>query len=183
MRKILLTSSGFETDRVMEVFRGLFDKEPTKMKALFVPTAANDADAITVLPKCMNDLLNAGIPKKNISVFDLHRNMPYEELNQFDLVYFTGGSPQYLLERVNATGFNISLRQFIENGGVYIGVSAGSWIATNNLSDSLKLINCTLSVHTTLGTKSGVIDTFENPHIDLTNGSAILILDDICEII
>ena len=110
MRKILLTSSGFETERIMALFLGLFEKKPKKLKALFIPTAAIDAGAIEVLPKCMHDLLRAGIPQENVTVFDLHRDMPYDELRQYDLAYFTGGSPQYLLERINATGFNAPLR-------------------------------------------------------------------------
>lgn len=77
MRKILLTSSGFETDRIMEVFKSLFDIEPMQIKALFIPTAANFPDAISVLPACMN------------------------------------------------------VNQYINNGGVYVGVSAGSIIAAN----------------------------------------------------
>ena len=177
MRKILLTSSGFENKRVMEVFLNLFDKDPINLKALFIPTAANDADAIAVLPKCMNDLLNAGISEKNITVFDLHRNMEIEELNHYDLVYFTGGSPHYLLDRINSTGFNLSLREFVDKGGVYVGVSAGSWIATNNLPNNLGYINCTLSVHTKVGTKGGEIDVSTSPHIDLTGNNVILILD------
>ena len=176
MRKILLTSAGLENKKVMELFHSLFDKESKNLKALFIPTAANDVDAIAVLPKCMDDLLNAGIQKTNITVFDLHRNMLYEELSQYDVVYFTGGSPHYLLERINATGFVKSLYQFIENSKVYIGVSAGSWIATNNLPDSLGYINCTLSVHAEIGTKNGAIDISSNPHIDLTDNQAILIL-------
>jgi peptidase E len=67
MRKILLTSSGFENQRIMALFRGLLDREPGETKALFIPTAAIDAGAIAVLPKCMNDLLNAGIPPENIT--------------------------------------------------------------------------------------------------------------------
>ncbi|MCL2883898.1 MAG: hypothetical protein FWF49_00240, partial [Oscillospiraceae bacterium] len=80
MRKILLTSSGFETERIREVFRGLFEKPPAQLKALFIPTAANDPDAIGVLPKCMNDLLKAGTSKENIAVFDLHDNMNFNDL-------------------------------------------------------------------------------------------------------
>lgn len=175
MRKVLLTSSGFENKRIMEVFHSLFEREPSQLKALFVPTAANDVDAIAVLPKCMNDLLNAGIPEGNITVFDLHRNMPIEELSQYDVVYFTGGSPHYLLQRINDTGFNKSLEQFVKNGGVYVGVSAGSWIATNNLPNNLGYINCTLSVHMKVGTKNGPIDTSVNPHIDLTANNVLLI--------
>lgn len=176
MRKIMLTSSGFESKRLIEVFHGLFEKKPAQIRALFVPTAANDVDAIAVLPKCMNDLLFAGILSENITVFDLHRDMPIEELHNYDIVYFTGGSPQYLLERINGTGFNKSLASFLDLGGVYVGVSAGSWVATNNLPNSLGYINCTLSVHMKVGTKSGPIDISKNPHIDLTGNNAILIL-------
>lgn len=183
MRKLLLTSAGFETERILNIFHGLFDKKPIEIKALFIPTAANFPDAVAVLPKCMNDLLKAGIPSENISVFDLHRNMEIGELSKYDVVYFTGGSPQYLLERINNTGFNKLLIEYINNGGVYIGVSAGSMVATNNLPDSLKLINCRLDVHKQSGTKAGRINVSENPHIDLTDDSAILILDDNYEVV
>lgn len=178
MRKILLTSSGFENERIIKIFHSLFDKKPSEIKALFIPTAAIDADAIAVLPACMDDLLNAGIPKENISVFDLHRDMPLEELSQYDVVYFTGGSPQYLLQRVNETGFRNSLQQFVDHGGVYVGVSAGSLIAANNMADNLGYLNCTIGVHKETGTKSGAIDVTVNPHIDLTGYNVILITGD-----
>ena len=182
MRKILLTSAGFETDRITAIFHGLFEKQPADIKALFIPTAANFPGAIAVLPKCVNDLLHAGIPSENIGVFDLHRGMSKDELSKYDVVYFTGGSSEYLLERINATGFNKTLIDYINNGGVYVGVSAGSGIAANDLPDSLKLINCTLSVHMPAGTASGIIDTSANPHINLTDSSVIRILDNICEV-
>ena len=184
MRKILLTSSGFETERIIEIFHGLFDKKPAEIKALFIPTAAINPNGvgIEVLPKCMNDLIKSGILSEHICVFDLHRNMEIDELKHYDIVYFTGGSPRYLLERINDTGFNKSLKQYIDNGGVYVGVSAGSMIATNDLFDSLKLINCTLRVHASGGTKSGVVNTAENPHIDLTGENVVLLLGDKCEV-
>ncbi len=37
--------------------------------------AAINADAIAVLPKCMNDLLKCGIPDENITVYDMHEGM------------------------------------------------------------------------------------------------------------
>jgi len=182
VRKILLTSAGFETEHILKTFHGLLEKEPVNIKALFIPTAAVFPGAISVLPKCMNDLLKAGILSENIHVFDLHRNMEYDELCQYDVVYFTGGSPQYLLNRINDTGFNKSLETFVDNGGVYVGVSAGSMVATNNLPNSLKYINCTLNVHVQKGTKSGSINTSQNPHIDLKDDQVILILGDAYEV-
>ena len=76
--RVMLTSCGLETEQIKEQFLKMLGKESAETKALFIPTAAIDADAIEVLPKCMNDLLKCGIPKENVRVFDLHQNMPVE---------------------------------------------------------------------------------------------------------
>jgi cyanophycinase-like exopeptidase len=131
----------------------------------------------------MNDLLNTGVPAENIAVFDLHCGLAYEELRKYDAVYFCGGDPSYLLDRINDTQFSIPLKQFVDNGGVYVGVSAGSCIAANNLPDNLGFINCTLSVHVPEGSKAGAVDTSQCPRIALTNNQAILIRDDECLIV
>ena len=96
--RVMLTSCGLETEQIKGEFLGMLGKEPAEAKALFIPTAAIDADAIEVLPKCMEDLLKCGIPKENVRVFDLHRNMTAEELKAFDVIYFCGGRTSYLLE-------------------------------------------------------------------------------------
>ena len=63
--RVLLTSAGLETEEIQDYFVELLDKDVASVKALFIPVAAIDADAIAVLPKCMNDLLKCGIPDKN----------------------------------------------------------------------------------------------------------------------
>lgn len=183
MMRAMLTSSGLENRRITEEFLRLLDKPPTQCRALFIPTAAIDPDAIAVLPKCMNDLLSIGIPPEGIAVFDLHRALSFDELCAYDIAYFTGGSPHYLLRRINESGFAAPLRRFVRERGVYLGVSAGSWVATDNLPDSLGLIRCTLKVHVQISTKSGPIDTSRCPHIELTGNSAILIRGDDCRVI
>lgn len=183
MRKILLTSAGFENSKIERIFLDLVGKSPEQIKALFIPTAAINADAIAVLPKCIGDLLNAGVLPHNIVVFDLHCGLTYEELCKYDAIYFCGGNPSYLLDRINDTQFSIPLKQFVDNGGVYVGVSAGSMIATKNLPDNLGFINCTLGVHVPHGSRAGTIDTALCPHIDLTNNQAILIRDNDCRIV
>ena len=180
--KILLTSAGFETKAIRDAFLGFIGKEPNKIKALFIPTAAIFPAAIAVLPKCMDDLLNIGIPAKNIKVFDLHRSMTVGELSEFDAVYFTGGSPQYLLDRINDTGFNMSLSDYVNNGGVYIGVSAGSIVAAGNLPNNLGYLKASLRVHLETGTAPGVFDNDAVTQIDLTN-NAVLIRDGRYEVI
>lgn len=56
-KRVLLTSAGLETEEIKEYFVKMLGKDMSAVKALFIPTAAIDAGAIEVLPKCMNDLL------------------------------------------------------------------------------------------------------------------------------
>ena len=122
-------------------------KDPREAKALFIPTAATDAAAVLVLGECMNDLLKVGITEENIRVFDLHEGMSLDELRQYDLIYFCGGRTQYLLDRINETGFDATLKQYIAGSGMVLGVSAGSIIFANNLPRSLGLLDTRLFVH------------------------------------
>jgi peptidase E len=183
LRKILLTSAGFETSTISSAFLRLVGKEPSDIKALFIPTAANFYEALKMVPACMEDLLNIGIPKENITVFDLHRTLTDAEMSQFDAVYFTGGSPQYLLERINDTGFNVPLNKFVDNGCVYIGVSAGAIVGAGNLPNNLGYLNATINVHMQDGMTDGVFDNQAVAHIDLKNDKAVLICGETCQII
>ncbi|MDE7206358.1 MAG: hypothetical protein K2N90_04245 [Lachnospiraceae bacterium] len=66
--RVLLTSAGLETEAIKECFVDMAGKDMSFVKALFIPTAAIYADAIEVLPKCMNDLLKK-IVKKYIEIY------------------------------------------------------------------------------------------------------------------
>lgn len=175
--RVLLTSAGLETEEIQECFLHMIDKDMSSVKALFIPTAAIDAGAIGVLPKCMNDLLKCGILDKNIHVYDLHAGMEFEKLLQYDLVYLCGGNTRYLLERINATMFNESLMQYIHANGIVIGVSAGSLIFSNDLEDNLGLIDTKLEVHCMTGERRGKLTYPLKNVVRLTNTAALVIRD------
>lgn len=173
--RLMLTSCGIETETIKEHFMRWLGKSPTDTKALFIPTAAINADAIAVLPACMDDLLKCGIPKENITVFDLHRNMEMQELQTFDVVYLCGGTTAYLLERINQTGFRDVLLSYIRANGLVIGVSAGSIIFANNLPDNLGLIDTKLNVHTRETSFVGRVSFPLRDTIELSNTAAMLV--------
>lgn len=175
--KVLLTSAGFENKRIEETFLALTGKKPEDIKAVFIPAAAIDADAIEVLPKCLHDLLDCGIPKDNIRVYDLHADMSREELMGYDAVYVCGGNTEYLLERINEKGFRNTLIFFIKQGGVYVGVSAGSLAAAGNLKGSLGILECPVRVHCEKGMKAGPADVENCGEIQIDNRQAILVSD------
>lgn len=173
--RVLLTSAGLETEKIKEVFMEMLGADPSKVKALFIPTAATDADAIEVLPKCMHDLLKCGIQGGNIKVFDLHTGMDPAQLRQYDAVYLCGGSASYLLERINATGFNKALTDYIRTDGMVIGVSAGSVIFANNLPENLGLLDTKLDVHCPDGEVNGRVGYPLKENMRLTNTCALVI--------
>lgn len=175
--RVLLTSAGLETEEIKDCFMKMLGKDMSCVKALFIPTAAIDAGAIEVLPKCMNDLLKCGILNENIRVFDLHVGMEMEQLQEYDVVYLCGGKTAYLLERINDTGFHKSLMQYINENGLVIGVSAGSLIFANNLPDNLGLINTKLDVHCASGEKRGKLAYPLKENMLLTNTCALVIRD------
>ncbi len=175
--RVLLTSAGLETEEIKACFMDMAGKDMSFVKALFIPTAAIDADAIEVLPKCMNDLLKCGISDKSIDVYDLHAGMEIEKLQQYNVVYLCGGNTRYLLERINATRFNKSLMAYIKDNGLVIGVSAGSLIFSNNLDDNLGLIDTKLDVHCITGEKRGKLTYPLKNNVKLTNTCALVIRD------
>lgn len=174
--KILLTSSGFETINIQKAFIDILNCNIADAKVLFIPTAAIYPDAIMVLPKCLNDLLKIGVRQENITVYDLHVCMTLNEIKKYHAVYFTGGDPKYLLSRINDVGFASVLKKYVESGGIYVGVSAGSIIAANNMPDNLGFLKNKVYVHVETGTSSRQIDD-ESP-ISLSSNTAVLINGD-----
>ena len=173
--RLMLTSCGLETEKIKGYFLEMLGKDPCHAKALFIPTAAIDADAVEVLPKCMHDLLKCGFPKENIRVFDLHADMPAEELGPFEVVYFCGGRTAYLLERINDSGFRGTLLNYIREDGFVIGVSAGSIIFANNLPGNLGFIDTKLDVHCDRSSFTGRVTFPLADNLKLSNTAAMLI--------
>ena len=176
MKKILLTSAGFENKNIQNKFMELVEKEPKKIKALFITTAAIEPDAIMVLPKCLEDLLNCGISKENITIYDMHKKMEINELQKYDALYVCGGKTSYLIERINEINFKDILDEYTTNGGIYIGVSAGSVAASGTYKNGLNFIENKLEVHCKKGSSIGKITNLDTLY--LTNNQAILITEE-----
>lgn len=123
----------------------------------------------------MNDLLCCGIKEKNITVYDMHDCISFENIILYDVVYICGGNTEYLLGRINQTGFDTVLMKYIEQNGLIVGVSAGSLIFANNLTGNLGLINTKLDVHCESGDEIGKVKCPMKDTIRLTNKTALII--------
>ena len=176
MKKILLTSTGFDNENIMNKFIDLLNVDVKDAKVLFIITAANDPDAVRILSGCLDDLTKCGILDNNITVYDMHKLISQEEINKYDAIYVCGGSTKYLVDRISELNIKPVIDKYIESGGIYIGVSAGSVCASGKYKDGLVFIENVLDVHCDNGTPNGVINSSDN--IYLTDNQAIYINDD-----
>ena len=124
--KLLLTSSGIDNDKIGKEFLKLVDKPASEIKILFVPTASRTEEELYYVAESKKELLDLGIKKKDIVDYNLGNEL--EGLDDFDVMYVCGGNTFYLLHRIRESGFDKVIKEFVESGKVYVGVSAGSMI-------------------------------------------------------
>lgn len=178
MKHIMLTSTGFTNKNLEKLFLDHIGKQPKDIKVVFVPTAANDDESRSAVPLCRQDLTDAGIPETNIFDYDLDRPMPAEELQKFDAIYFCGGSETHLIEKVNRSGFAPTLLNAVENGLFYIGVSAGSMIASSSVPNNLGIIDNPLEPHCEENVSPcGLLPENGGP-VNISDDQAVWITDD-----
>ena len=109
------------------------------------------------------------------------RLMSVEELSRYDFIVFCGGNASALLSEINRTGFSKPLKQAIENGLVYLGISAGSMIAAGNFADGLGYLSNPLIPHAEMENRCRELS--ENDPIKLSDGQVVLIRGDRKDII
>jgi len=183
MERLILTSAGFENINIRTLFVKMISINIKSLKILFIPTAAITEEQKKYIPKCRNDLESAGIKSENIRTYNLDSVITYNEIKEYGAIYVCGGDAQYLLEKMIKIGFDKLLLRFFENNGIYIGVSAGSIVMSENLEGNLGYLRCKLKVHQNTGTKDGRFSNDDFEEISLTDNQAIILLDEIKEIV
>lgn len=126
--KLLLTSKSFEKNpEIGTEFLGLINKKPGKIK-IFLVTVREKADDAKWLKRYLGNFKKIGIIADNISVFTFNRKIKKEDLNNIDVVFVCGGNTFVYLDKIRKTGLDKRIKEFVKKGGVYFGVSAGSYV-------------------------------------------------------
>lgn len=128
---LLLTSAGIVPE-IRDYFLPILPKKkPEDNKVAFITTAAyGESKNPTWMEKDRQSLYDCGI--KHIEDLDL-KDKTLKELEQIlsdkNIIFVNGGNTFYLLKWVRESGFDRVLPHFLRRGGLYVGVSAGSYIA------------------------------------------------------
>ena len=134
--KLLLTSAGIESNgktnaAIATSLRSLLSKATKHCRALMI-THDTSVASIPYVNEAKLELQELGI--LDIDVFDLSHDDPSTIQGKFDLLYMNGGNTFHILEKLRAQNLVEPIKQMVENGTVYFGVSAGSILAGPDIS-------------------------------------------------
>jgi dipeptidase E len=132
--KVLLTSAGIQNKSMVDEFVAMLPKPVSECKAVLVPTASNveSQDKRWFIEEGLVNFYNVGI--QYIDIVDPSADGVdwLARCDDADLIIMSGGNTFHLLDQLRKTGFDSWLKENIEDK-VYVGISAGSIVATPNI--------------------------------------------------
>lgn len=126
METILLTSAGMD---IKEEILKILPKPADQIKIAHITTASKMEGNLSYLEKESQTMRELGFNVENIDIEGKNENELRVLLSDKDIIYVQGGNTFYLLKHVKASGFDKVVKELIKKGVIYIGVSAGSYIA------------------------------------------------------
>ncbi|MGE4555035.1 MAG: Type 1 glutamine amidotransferase-like domain-containing protein [Candidatus Paceibacterota bacterium] len=127
-RKIFLTSTGLKPE-ISPYFGKLLDKNPSGLKATIIPTAGYPKINPIHLKEAKESLENFSFQTE---IVDLKRENPKaikNKLKKTDIINIGGGNTFFLLYWARKCGLDKYLKELLDQGKIYLGISAGSILA------------------------------------------------------
>lgn len=131
--KLFLTSAGLPPETT-ESFLKLLGKKPKETKVCFITTASHPEENKWYVEKDRERLSELGFKVTELDLKEENEESLKNKLINFDVIFVEGGNTFYLLKYVRESGFDEALKLFLDKGGIYLGVSAGTYIAGLDIS-------------------------------------------------
>lgn len=128
--KLLLTSAGIKTSGIGASLRSLLTKATKNCRALMISYDTTEQN-IAYVNEAKLELQELGII--DIDVFDLSHDDATSINGDYDVLYMCGGNTFRILEKLREKNLIEKIKQMVEKGTVYLGVSAGSILAGPNI--------------------------------------------------
>jgi dipeptidase E len=128
--KLLLTSAGWwKNPKIGKEFLKLVNKSPSEIRIFLVITPVKYLKRNKYILRQFRKFKDIKIPEQNITFFQLNRKIEKDELKNTDVIFVFGGNTFDYLDRIRKTGLDKAIKNFVKKGGVYLGLSAGSYVA------------------------------------------------------
>lgn len=130
--KLFLTSAGIVPE-ITDEFLRLLNKKPHDCRTVFVSTAGDPENDKSFIEADKSRLRELGFEIIEVDLKKQNQKSLEKIFEITDIVFVAGGNTFYLLDWARKSGFGKAIKKFLEKGGVYVGVSAGSIIAGLNI--------------------------------------------------
>ncbi|UCG95400.1 MAG: Type 1 glutamine amidotransferase-like domain-containing protein [archaeon] len=139
--KLLLTSAGLSNKSISKALAELAGKPFSKLKLAFIPTAANvEKGDKGWLIKDLITCRNLGFASIDIvDISSVPGDVWEPRLREADVLMFGGGNSAHLMSWMEKSGLREILPALLKDR-VYVGISAGSVVATHKISGSRLLL-------------------------------------------
>lgn len=126
MKTILLTSAGMNVkDEILKIL----PKFAKQIKLAHIITASKAEADTSYVDKDRDGMRELGFQVEDVDIEGKNENELREVLFDKDIIYIQGGNTFYLLKCIKESGFDKVIKEMIEKGVIYIGASAGSYVA------------------------------------------------------
>ena len=126
MKRLLLTSSGiFVTDGDYQIF----DQPREKLRWAYITTAQKGVEDRSYIQRRKKRMKALKWNYQEIDIDGKNKQELRKLLRDKDVVYLEGGNSFYLLKSIRQSGFDQLIKELINQGIVYVGSSAGSYVA------------------------------------------------------
>jgi len=173
MPTFFLTSSGL-VGAAKDEFLKLLPKPAAEIRVASVITAGKVYDDPWYIAKDNETLRQIGF---SVEDFDIEGKTE-AELRKFfadkDVVVVHGGNTFLLMKCVRESGFDRVIKEFVERGGIYIGISAGSMIVGSNIDNPILEEGDENSVGLTDMTGMNFVDLIISPHYKEADESTLV---------
>jgi len=127
MKTLILTSSGqFITANNVDHF---LPKKITDCKIAYIITASKKVSDTGYIDRHRQKMDELNFSCDEIDIAGMNEDELKKALDGHDIIMVEGGNTFYLLKAIRESGFEKVAKEMIEKGVVYIGSSAGSYVA------------------------------------------------------
>ncbi len=133
MKKILLLSSS----KFLIANPKVFDKPFKDIKTAHITTASKSVPSTAYLERHRQLYKENNYNMKELDIDGKTEQELREILSNFEAVFVEGGNSFYLLKSIRESGFDKVIKELLPKGLIYIGVSAGSYVACPTIEMAL----------------------------------------------
>ena len=127
--KILLTSGGLKIPYIRDEFLKIIPKPAKEIKLAHITTASKVADDTGFVDRDKKAMEDMGLQVTDLDIEGKSEAELENLLKNQDVIYVQGGNGFYLLNHIRLSGFDKVVKKLLKQGKIYVGVSAGSYVA------------------------------------------------------